>query len=76
MAKATNEANSIKADADKELASALPAMQAAKEAVDCLDKKALTELKALQNPPTDVLLVTKAVLIMKGEKRNYDWKNA
>lgn len=41
MSKATNEANSLKADADKELSVAMPAMQAAKEAVDCLDKKAL-----------------------------------
>jgi dynein heavy chain len=50
-------------------------MEAAKDAVACLDVKAIQELKALANPPPDCVTVTKAVLILKGEKKNHTWAN-
>jgi len=37
----TNAANETKANANKELAEAIPAMKAAEEAVACLDKKSI-----------------------------------
>ena len=49
----------------------------AKDAVNCLSKASLTELKNFSNPPSGVPLVTTAVLIMlKGEKKNFSWDNA
>jgi dynein heavy chain, axonemal len=65
-----------KAKANKELEEAVPAMEAAKEAVDCLDKKSIQELKSLANPPAPVLDVTKGVLLLRGEKKNFAWANA
>lgn len=63
-----NEAQQMKADADKELEEAVPAMEAAKKAVDCLTNKAIVEFKSYQTPPKDADQVTNAVLIMLGEK--------
>lgn len=73
----TNDAKAEKAAADTELAEAVPAMERAQAAVDCLEVKAIQELKSLATPPAACLDVTKAVLILKnGEKRNYAWNNA
>lgn len=80
QADATNalaaQANETKAAANKELEAAIPAMKKAEEAVKCLDVKAVQELKSLQNPPADCLLVTKAILILKGDRKNHAWPNA
>lgn len=50
-------------------------MKAAEEAVACLDKKSIQELKALANPPAPVFDVAKAVLLLRGEKKNFAWAN-
>lgn len=47
-------AAAIEKDAEKELAQAEPAMLAAAEAVNCLSKAMLTELKSLPKPPAGV----------------------
>jgi dynein heavy chain len=49
--KASAEAAAIQANADEELKEATPAMEAAAEAVDCLSKAALTELKGFNLCP-------------------------
>jgi len=75
--KFAREAAEIEADASVELAQAQPAMDQASEAVNCLTKAALTELKSLSKPPAGVDKVTTCVLIMvKGEKKNFSWDNA
>lgn len=51
---ASAEAAAIEKDAEKELAQAEPAMKAAAEAVNCLSKNMLTELKSLPKPPGGV----------------------
>jgi dynein heavy chain len=51
-------------------------MEAARDAVDCLDLKDIQIMKTLGSPPADVVLCAKAVLIMKGEKKNHGWPNA
>lgn len=51
---ASAEAAAIEKDAEKELAQAEPAMLAAAEAVNCLSKAMLTELKSLPKPPAGV----------------------
>lgn len=54
-----------KETADAELAKAIPAMERATEAVNCLEVKSITELKALGSPPEACVVVAKAVLILK-----------
>lgn len=51
-------------------------MKAAEAAVACLDIKAIQELKGFGTPHVDCVLVGKAVLILKGEKRNHSWQAA
>jgi dynein heavy chain len=73
---ATNAANAEKANCDKELAEAIPAMERATEAVNCLEVTAIQNLKALGSPPAACVEVSKAVLILlKGEKKNHAWQN-
>ncbi|SCN44990.1 dynein heavy chain, putative [Plasmodium malariae] len=72
----TKEAIEIQVKADKELSEALPIMNKAKEAVNCITKSAIQELKSLQNPPKECLDVTHAVLIALKEIKNYSWKFA
>jgi dynein heavy chain len=67
----------IETEADKELSQAKPAMEAAAEAVDCLSKAMLTELKSLPKPPAGVDVVTAACLMMlEHEFKNLKWDRA
>jgi dynein heavy chain len=67
----------IEGKADAELQVAKPALDAAHEAVNCLTKASLTELKSLGKPPAGVDKVTAAVLMMiKNERKNFSWDNA
>lgn len=50
------------------LAAAVPKMEAAKEAVDCLLVKYIQEFKSYQTPPNGADDVTAAVQILLGEK--------
>jgi len=62
--------------ANKELEAAIPAMEAAEAAVDCLSVKAIVEFSAFNQPPPGTSLVTKAVQILKGvtnKKQLQDW---
>lgn len=70
-------ASEIKASAEKELGAAKPMLLAAQEAVDCLDKASLTELKSLSSPPAGVDLVTNCCLMMlENEYKNHTWARA
>jgi dynein heavy chain len=76
-AAATAIAVKIQTEAEGELAAAKPAMEEAADAVNCLDKASLTELKNFNKPPGGVDLVTKACLLMiEGETRNFKWDRA
>jgi dynein heavy chain len=75
--KASGEAEVIEKEAEGELAQAKPAMLAAADAVDCLSKGMLTELKSLGTPPSGVDLVTTCVLILiEREYKNFKWDRA
>ena len=75
-ADAKAKAEAEKESANKELAAAIPAMEAAKAAVDCLTKASIQEMKSLGSPPAAVVDVAKAVLmLLKKEKKNYAWGN-
>lgn len=70
-------ASQIKGNADKELEEALPAMQKAQNAVDCLDKAAIGELKGFAKPhPLCVDVSTVTLILLKGEMKNFGWNNA
>ena len=66
--KAAAEAKLIKDEADSDLSQALPILENAKKIVDSLDKNAIVEIKALNNPPAAVEMVMQCVLFMLGEK--------
>jgi hypothetical protein len=55
--KVANAAKLEKASADAELAEAIPAMERATEAVNCLEIKMIQELKALGSPPEDCVKI-------------------
>ena len=61
-------AEKLKNEADIALQAALPALESAKEAVNCLKKPHITEMKSLGSPPPGVLLTAKVVMILLGEK--------
>lgn len=63
-------AMSIEKEAEHELREAEPAMKAAAEAVNCLSKTMLTELKGLTKPPAGVDKVTNACLILIEKEYN------
>ncbi|RLN89500.1 hypothetical protein BBJ28_00002039 [Nothophytophthora sp. Chile5] len=76
-AQAAEVASQIEAQASVELAIAKPALDAAQQAVNCLNKASLTELKSMGKPPAGVEKVTAAVLMMvKKETKNFSWDNA
>eukprot|EP00930_Biecheleria_cincta_P085161 TRINITY_DN7456_c0_g2_i1.p1 TRINITY_DN7456_c0_g2~~TRINITY_DN7456_c0_g2_i1.p1 ORF type:complete len:2485 (-),score=519.86 TRINITY_DN7456_c0_g2_i1:101-6748(-) len=70
-----DEAQKMQAEADNELTEALPAMEKAKEAIDCLDKNSINELKSFGKPPPECIDVCAACgFLLKHEKRKLDWK--
>ena len=74
---AAMKARELEEQAAGDLAVAKPALDAAIEAVKCLDKSSLTELKTFPKCPPGVDKVTTAVLIMiKLEKKDFSWDNA
>lgn len=52
--------------AQADLAEALPALEEAKKALEALNKKDISEVKAYGRPPTLVEIVMQAVMILKG----------
>lgn len=64
----------IKADAQRDLDTALPALDAANKALDALDKKDVQEVKVFNTPPELVQVVMEAVCILFDRKT--DWKTA
>ena len=67
-----------KAIADEALMEALPAVEAASKALENLDKKDLTELKAFTNPPEAVKNMCMQLINLKptGEKLEENWLDA
>ncbi|KAL6620932.1 hypothetical protein LY90DRAFT_662178 [Neocallimastix californiae] len=66
--KKASEAKAIKDECEGELAVALPALEAALEALDTLKPADITLVKSMKNPPSAVKLVMEAICIMKDIK--------
>ena len=62
------EAGKLKASCEADLASAMPALDAATKALDTLKKDDITFLKQLKKPPAIIKLVMHGVCLLLGEK--------
>lgn len=72
--KEAEETEAIRADAQRDLDQALPALEEATQALDKLDKKDIQELKVFTTPPAMVQVVLEAVCVLFNRKT--DWKSA
>ncbi|CEF67457.1 Dynein heavy chain at 62B [Strongyloides ratti] len=64
---ATN-AQSLKADCENELSEAIPALESAIDALQCIDQKDISMLKAMRYPPSGVRLCMEAICILLEEE--------
>jgi dynein heavy chain len=67
-AKAAGEANAIKEDCERELADAMPILNAASTALDCITKNDITDAKNMLKPREDHRMVLSAVCVLMGLK--------
>jgi dynein heavy chain len=65
---AAKEAGDLKEQAEKSLANAIPALERAKNAIDCIKKGHITEMKSMGSPPAMVVVTAKVIMILLGEK--------
>ncbi|XP_050297987.1 dynein axonemal heavy chain 3 [Anthonomus grandis grandis] len=61
-------AQAIKDDCESDLSEAIPALEAAVEALDTLKPADITLVKSMKNPPSGVKLVMEAVCVMRQQK--------
>ncbi|XP_036382121.1 dynein heavy chain 10, axonemal [Megalops cyprinoides] len=64
-----------KKDAESSLAEALPALEAARMALQDLEKSDVTEIRSFAKPPKQVQAVCECILVMRGHKE-ISWKAA
>ncbi|CAL8247788.1 unnamed protein product [Merluccius merluccius] len=64
-----------KKDAESSLAEALPALEAARTALQDLEKSDVTEIRSFAKPPKQVQVVCECILVMRGHKE-ISWKAA
>ncbi|XP_009299843.1 dynein axonemal heavy chain 10 [Danio rerio] len=64
-----------KKDAESSLAEALPALEAARIALQDLDKSDVTEIRSFTKPPKQVQTVCECILVIRGYKE-INWKTA
>uniref|UniRef100_A0A2C9JWZ0 AAA+ ATPase domain-containing protein n=1 Tax=Biomphalaria glabrata TaxID=6526 RepID=A0A2C9JWZ0_BIOGL len=64
-----------KKDAEDALAEALPALEAARLALDDLDKQDVTEIRSFAKPPREVQTVCECIVVLKNI-RDVSWKSA
>jgi dynein heavy chain len=61
----------LQQDAEAELKKAEPALMAAQQALEMLDKKYIAEIKSFTAPPPDVATVMNAVMIVFQKEANW-----
>ncbi|GFO07645.1 dynein heavy chain 10, axonemal [Plakobranchus ocellatus] len=66
---------SEKSEAEEALQEALPALEAARLALDDLDKQDITEVRSFAKPPPAVQTVCECIVVLKG-LREVSWKSA
>lgn len=65
----------LQKDAEDALAEALPALEAARLALDDLEKNDVTEIRSFAKPPKPVQTVCECIVVMRGIKE-VSWKSA
>ena len=70
-----NVARGFQTEAEDVLAHALPALEAARLALDDLDKNDVTEIRSFAKPPKPVQTVCECIVVLKGIKE-VSWKSA
>ena len=65
----------VQKDAEDSLAEALPALEAARIALDDLDKNDVTEIRSFAKPPKPVQTICECIVVLKGIKE-VSWKSA
>ncbi|CAD7974708.1 unnamed protein product [Amoebophrya sp. A25] len=70
--KKADEVAAIKADAQRDLDIAMPALNNSMKALNSLDKKDIQEIKSFPKPPPLVLMTMEAVNLLLGEKGDWD----
>lgn len=65
----------LQKDAEDALAEALPALEAARLALDDLDKNDVTEIRSFAKPPKPVQTICECIVVLKGIKE-VSWKSA
>ena len=70
VAKINEDVTKKQRDCEEDLAKAEPALKAAEEALNTLNKANLTELKSFGKPPPAVVNVTAAVMVLKAPANN------
>ncbi len=66
------EVGELQVDAEKDLAVALPALEAAVEALNALDKDKIREVRSFASPPPLVKMTMEAVCTLLGESADWD----
>lgn len=61
---AVDEANAIKEDCERDLAEAMPALEAALAALDCITSNDITFLKTMKQPPEPIKETMHAVCLI------------
>ena len=64
--KAAGEANAIKEDCERELALAMPILESAAKALQCITKNDISNAKKMLKPPADQVMVLSAVCVLMG----------
>ena len=67
--------NKEKGEAEVALMEALPALEAAKLALEDLNRNDITEIRAFKNPPRAVETILNCIVVMKGNK-DVSWRTA
>eukprot|EP01063_Lacrimia_lanifica_P004778 TRINITY_DN12719_c0_g2_i1.p1 TRINITY_DN12719_c0_g2~~TRINITY_DN12719_c0_g2_i1.p1 ORF type:complete len:3519 (+),score=1391.25 TRINITY_DN12719_c0_g2_i1:1056-10559(+) len=77
------ETDGLRADAEQDLEIARPIVERAREALQCLNKHSLIEMRSFNKPPQEVTMVTAAVMCLTAPphripraERAKDWGNA
>ncbi len=64
------------------MSNAIPALEKSKNAIDCIKKGHITEMKSMTSPPPMVIVTAKVIMILLGEKVSHNdaeeklWKKA
>lgn len=65
-----------KGEAEEQLAAAIPALEAAEEALNNLDPLAIAEIRAFTNPPNAVRQISECVVVFMKQDTDPNWQKA